>query len=62
MKILPLCFIWCISFMFMGYHLESLNFMFWFSFLVFSAVCIHMSKNAKRLEKKIDEIFDKLRF
>ena len=57
MKVLPLSFIWCVSFIVMAVTCVSLNLIFWLSLVVFSATCLYMTRNSKRLEKELDEIF-----
>ena len=56
MKVLPLTFIWCISF---AITCMNCDLIFWLAFFVFAADCIYMGKNSKRLESEIDELFGK---
>nr|DAO70958.1 MAG TPA: hypothetical protein [Caudoviricetes sp.] len=57
MKVLPLTFIWCISFVTMGFTCLKLEALFWISLFILSLCSIYMSKHRKRLEREIDELF-----
>jgi hypothetical protein len=59
MKILPLAFVWCVSFIVMAITCMSSNIVFWISFIVFAIDCIYMARNNNRLESEIDELFGK---
>lgn len=59
MKVLPLSFIWCMSFIAMAITCMSFGFMFWLSLLVFISTNCYMGskKNKERLERELDELF-----
>ena len=59
MKVLLLAFVWCISFVTMAITCLNLNPVFWIAFAVFALDSVYMSKNHKKLEIEIDEIFGK---
>ena len=59
MKVLPLTFIWCISFVTMAITCMNCDLVFWLAFFVFAADNIYMGKNTKRFEREIDELFGK---
>ncbi len=59
MRVLPLAFIWCVSFITMTITCLSFGFIFWIAFVVFAFDSVYISKNHKRLETEIDEIFGK---
>ncbi|WP_431422208.1 hypothetical protein [Bacteroides hominis] len=57
MKVIPLAFIWCVSFVVMAITCMSFNLIFFGAFVVFAADCVYIGKNKERLEREIDEIF-----
>ncbi len=58
MKVLPILFIWCMSFVSMAITCMSFGLAFWLSFLVFTITCTYIGKNNKRLEREFDELLD----
>lgn len=56
MKVLPLAFIWCVSFVTMAITCLNFGFVFWIAFAVFVLDNVYMSKNHKRLEMELDEM------
>lgn len=59
MKVLPLTFIWCVSFIVMTITFQDFGAAFWVAFMAFAIVCVYMGRHYKRLETEIDEIFGK---
>ena len=49
MRVLPLTFIWCISFLTMGFTCMKLEALFWIS-------SIYVGKHRERLEREIEEM------
>ena len=50
MKVLPLTFIWCISFVTMAITCMNCDLVFWLAFFVFAAGSIYMGKNKEAWE------------
>lgn len=59
MKVLPLSFIWCLSFVSMAITCMSFGTVFWLSLLAFVSVNCYIGnkKNKERLERELDELF-----
>ena len=57
MKIIPLSFIWCISFVCACISVGNLDIFFWISFVVFSCASVYVSRHKRKLSAEIDIIF-----
>lgn len=59
MKVLPLSFIWCMSFTTMAITWQGFGLVFWLSLLAFVSVNCYIGnkKNKERLERELDELF-----
>lgn len=56
MRVLPLTFIWCISFVTMGFTCLKMEVLFWISLFIFSLCSIYVGKHRERLEREIEEM------
>lgn len=52
MKRTPTISIWIISFIVMIIFCETLNFVFWLSFIVFAIISVYIEKHSERLERE----------